>query len=51
MLFRSAHQLVEDGKAFYCFATSEELDQMREEQMAEGLRPKYDVMVVSYAQQ
>ncbi|MDA8940472.1 glutamate--tRNA ligase family protein, partial [Pseudoalteromonas marina] len=37
-----AHQLVEQGKAFYCFATSEELDQMREEQMAEGLRPKYD---------
>ncbi|MCF6439024.1 glutamate--tRNA ligase [Pseudoalteromonas luteoviolacea] len=37
-----AHQLVEEGKAFYCFATAEELDQMREEQMAEGLRPKYD---------
>nr|WP_306287485.1 glutamate--tRNA ligase [Pseudoalteromonas sp. WY3] len=37
-----AHQLVDDGKAFYCFATSEELDKMREEQMAEGLRPKYD---------
>ncbi|KZN29579.1 glutamyl-tRNA synthetase [Pseudoalteromonas luteoviolacea S2607] len=37
-----AHQLVEQGKAFYCFATAEELDQMREEQMAEGLRPKYD---------
>jgi len=37
-----AQQLVDNGKAFYCFATSEELDQMREEQMAEGLRPKYD---------
>ncbi|MBS3798317.1 MULTISPECIES: glutamate--tRNA ligase [unclassified Pseudoalteromonas] len=37
-----AHQLVEEGKAFYCFATAEELDEMREQQMAEGLRPKYD---------
>ncbi|SFB81171.1 glutamate--tRNA ligase [Pseudoalteromonas denitrificans] len=37
-----AQQLVDNGKAFYCFATAEELDQMREEQMAEGLRPKYD---------
>ncbi|ATC95743.1 glutamate--tRNA ligase [Pseudoalteromonas tunicata] len=37
-----AHQLVEAGKAFYCFATSEELDQMRDEQVAAGLRPKYD---------
>ena len=37
-----AQQLVDEGKAFYCFATAEELDQMRAEQMAEGLRPKYD---------
>ncbi|RZF77735.1 glutamate--tRNA ligase [Pseudoalteromonas sp. CO325X] len=37
-----AHQLVEQGKAFYCFASAEELEQMREQQMAEGLRPKYD---------
>ncbi len=37
-----AHQLVAEGNAFYCFATSEELDEMREQQMAEGLRPKYD---------
>ncbi|TMP26165.1 glutamate--tRNA ligase [Pseudoalteromonas rubra] len=37
-----AHQLVEEGKAFYCFATAQELDEMREQQMAEGLRPKYD---------
>lgn len=37
-----AHQLVETGKAFYCFATSEELDAMRDAQVAEGLRPQYD---------
>lgn len=37
-----AHQLVEQGKAFYCFATSDELDAMREQQMEQGLRPKYD---------
>ncbi len=37
-----AQKLIDDGKAFYCFATAEELDEMREQQMAEGLRPKYD---------
>jgi glutamyl-tRNA synthetase len=37
-----AQKLVDEGKAFYCFATAEELDEMREQQMAEGLRPKYD---------
>lgn len=37
-----AHQLVEQGKAFYCFATAQELEQMRAEQSAQGLQPKYD---------
>ncbi|MFK7730387.1 MAG: glutamate--tRNA ligase [Pseudomonadales bacterium] len=37
-----ATQLVEQGNAFYCFATSEELDEMRREQMAAGLPVKYD---------
>lgn len=35
-------QLVDDGHAFYCFATSAELDEMRREQMARGETPKYD---------
>ncbi len=35
-------QLVDDGHAFYCFATSAELDDMRREQMARGETPKYD---------
>jgi glutamyl-tRNA synthetase len=37
-----AEKLVADGNAFYCFATAEELEQMRAEQQAAGLRPKYD---------
>ena len=37
-----ALDLVEKGHAFYCFATSEELDQMRAEQQARGETPKYD---------
>ncbi len=37
-----ADQLVRDGHAFYCFATAEELDAMREEQKAQGLPQKYD---------
>lgn len=35
-------QLLDDGNAFYCFATSEELDEMRKQQMADGQSPKYD---------
>jgi glutamyl-tRNA synthetase len=37
-----ALQLIEKGHAFYCFATPEELDQMRAEQQARGETPKYD---------
>lgn len=37
-----AQQLVESGHAYYCFATAEELDQMRAEQQAQGKLPKYD---------
>ncbi|MEA3301029.1 MAG: glutamate--tRNA ligase [Pseudomonadota bacterium] len=37
-----ARQLVEQGDAFYCFATADELDGMRREQMARGETPKYD---------
>ena len=39
---RYAQQLIDDGHAFYCFATPQELDEMRREQQAAGLRPKYD---------
>lgn len=37
-----AQQLVDSGHAYYCFATSEELEAMRNEQIAAGLAPMYD---------
>ena len=37
-----AEELLDKGHAFRCFATSDELDQMRAEQMARGETPKYD---------
>jgi glutamyl-tRNA synthetase len=46
-----ADQLLETGHAFYCFATSEELDQMRREQMARGETPKYDGRGLKLTQQ
>jgi len=30
------------GTAYYCYTTPEELEQMREEQRAKGLKPRYD---------
>lgn len=35
-------QLLAEGKAYYCYATPEELDAMREDQKARGLKPRYD---------
>ncbi len=35
-------QLLRQGKAYYCYASSEELEAMREAQRAAGLKPKYD---------
>lgn len=35
-------QLLESGHAYYCYATKEELDQLREEQKARGEKPRYD---------
>jgi len=37
-----ADQLVEQGKAYYCFCGSERLEKMREEQIAEKKAPMYD---------
>ncbi|HHM01494.1 MAG TPA: glutamate--tRNA ligase [Caldithrix abyssi] len=34
--------LLEKGHAYYCFATAEELDEMRRQQEARGEAPKYD---------
>lgn len=35
-------KLLDEDKAYYCYATREELDLMREQQMARGLKPRYD---------
>ncbi len=35
-------QLLKEGKAYYCYMTKEELDQLREEQQARKERPHYD---------
>ncbi len=37
-----AHDLVQQGKAYFCYATPDELTQMRETAMAEGRPPRYD---------
>lgn len=37
-----AERLVTEGKAYYCFATAEELEAMRAEQIAAKLPPRYD---------
>ncbi|MFA6146305.1 MAG: glutamate--tRNA ligase [Patescibacteria group bacterium] len=37
-----AKKLVEEDKAYYCFCTSEELDKMKQDQMAQKLPPRYD---------
>lgn len=35
-------KLLDEGHAYYCYASREELDLMRERQMAEGVKPRYD---------
>ena len=37
-----AHQLLKEGKAYYCYCSPEELAQMREEQKAAGKPVRYD---------
>ena len=37
-----AERMVADGTAYYCFATQEELTEMREKARAEGRPPRYD---------
>lgn len=35
-------QLLDEDKAYYCYASKEELEQLREEQMQRGEKPRYD---------
>ncbi|HQT26917.1 MAG TPA: glutamate--tRNA ligase, partial [Burkholderiales bacterium] len=37
-----ADRLLEEGKAYYCYASREELEEMREAQKARGEKPRYD---------
>jgi glutamyl/glutaminyl-tRNA synthetase len=37
-----ARYLVEHDKAYYCYCSSERLEQMRAEQLARGVPPRYD---------
>ena len=37
-----ADQLLAEGKAYYCYSSKEELDEMREAQKARGEKPRYD---------
>ena len=37
-----AEQLLHSGDAYYCYATKEELNKLREQQRAKGLKPRYD---------
>ncbi|HEX5611930.1 MAG TPA: glutamate--tRNA ligase [Burkholderiales bacterium] len=38
----AAEQLIAQGHAYRCWATKEELEEMREAQRAQGLKPRYD---------
>jgi len=37
-----AHELLEAGKAYYCWMSKDELDAMRADQEARGLKPRYN---------
>jgi glutamyl-tRNA synthetase len=37
-----AHKLLGEGKAYYCYCSSEELEKRRQEALAQGKSPKYD---------
>lgn len=39
---RAAEELIDKGFAYKCYVSSEELDEMRKQQQAKGLPPKYD---------
>jgi len=38
----AANQLLDGGHAYWCYASPEELTEMREQQRARGLKPRYD---------
>ena len=38
------NELLQRGNAYYCYASKDELDELREQQKREGKKPKYDGM-------
>ena len=47
-----ANELVEKGYAYYCYETPEELEQMKEEQLSNGVKSfKYDRRALSYTEE
>jgi glutamyl-tRNA synthetase len=36
------NELIEQGKAYHCFCSKQRLDEVREEQMKQGIKPRYD---------
>ena len=36
------HTMLDNGTAYYCYSTKEELELLRENQMQQGLKPRYD---------
>ena len=36
------NQLLDEGKAYYCYSSAEEVEAMREQARARGLKPRYD---------
>jgi len=37
-----ADQLIRDGRAYLCYCTKDQLDELRDQQRAQGLKPRYD---------
>jgi glutamyl-tRNA synthetase len=37
-----AHRLLDEGRAYRCYTSKEELEALRDEQRAQGLKPRYD---------
>jgi glutamyl/glutaminyl-tRNA synthetase len=35
-------QLLDEGKAYHCYCSKERIDALREEQMKQGIKPRYD---------
>ncbi len=36
------HQLLDEGKAYHCYCSKDRIDNLREEQMKAGIKPRYD---------